>query len=370
METTSRSAGPRSTPTLGYVSVAPGDPLDGAGIRGQLEAIESACERLNLGLIDVARDYHGNGSEDADRPALGRLLDRIDSGEASCLIVSDLERLTRRTAQLETILERLEKGQVRLVALDVGLDSATEAGSRALGRGAEAPAAEPELPAPPAEPAPVRAFGYASAPAADSGQARRDLAEQRLAIERYGAARGIELVEVVRERELEDGKAVDRPGLSLLIERIAAGEASCLVVTELRRLTRSLTELGTIVQSLEGNDFRLVAVELDLDTADPGGQTTARTLASVAEMEPDRLSERTRKRLVTARAKRRSTAAASPNWEAIRKRIASMRADGMTLQAIADTLNREGVPAQHGGAKWRPSSVRTATGHEQPRRST
>ena len=369
MVTTTRSAGPRSTPTLGYASVAPGEPLDGAGIRGQLEAIQSACERLNLRLIDVARDHHGNGAKDADQPALVRLLDRIDSGEASCLIVSNLERLTRRTARLETILERLEKRQVRLVALDVGLDSATEAGRRALGRGAEAPAAEPESPVPAPEFAPLRAFGYASAPAADSGQARRDLAEQRLAIERYGAAHGIELIEVVRERELEDGDAHDRPGLSSLIERIAAGEASCLVVTELRRLSRSVTELGTIARSLEDNDFRLVAVELDLDTTDPGGQTTARALASVAEMEQDRLSERTRKRLVTARAKRRSTGPASPNWEAIRQRIVSMRADGMTLQAIADTLNREGVPAQPGGAKWRPSSVRTATGHEQTRRS-
>ena len=60
------------------------------------------------------------------------MLDRIDSGEASCLIVSDLECLTRRTAQLETILDRLERDKARLVALDVGLDSATEAGGLAV----------------------------------------------------------------------------------------------------------------------------------------------------------------------------------------------------------------------------------------------
>jgi hypothetical protein len=33
------------------------------------------------------------------------------------------------------------------------------------------------------------------------------------------------------------------------------------------------------------------------------------------------------------------------------QRIAQMRAQGMTLQAIADRLNEEGVPTVRGGAK-------------------
>ena len=46
-----------------------------------------------------------------------------------------------------------------------------------------------------------------------------------------------------------------------------------------------------------------------------------------------------------------------------------MRASGMTLQAIADTLNREGVPTIRGGALWRPSSVQAATGYKRPARN-
>ncbi len=368
-------------------------------------AIKSACERLNLRLLEVARDHQPGGGEDADQPGLVRVLDRIDSGEASCLIVSDIERLTPTTAQLETILDRLEKGQTRLVALDVGLDSATEAGSLAIGRGGEAPAPEapaeeppapeepeapgrepepeaaepepepePEPPPPPPEPEPapapagVRALGYATA-APDAEETTRELDQQRRAIERYCGSHGIEVVEIVREREPKDGKALDRAGLSFLIERIAAGDASCLVVTGLQRLSRSVAELGTIVQWLERNEVRLIAVELDLDTASPGGHTTARALASVAEMEHERLSDRTRKGLAAARAKRRSAGDAGPDWDAIRKRIANMRADGMTLRAIADMLNEEGVPTQRGGTRWRPSSVQTAAGYKRPSRS-
>ena len=52
----------------------------------------------------------------------------------------------------------------------------------------------------------------------------------------------------------------------------------------------------------------------------------------------------------------------------LQRRIATMRASGMTLQGIADTLNQEGVPTLRGGAKWRPSSVQAATGYKRPHR--
>jgi hypothetical protein len=54
---------------------------------------------------------------------------------------------------------------------------------------------------------------------------------------------------------------------------------------------------------------------------------------------------------------------------AVRERVAAMRAANMTLQAIADTLNAEGVPTMRGGARWRPSSVQTVLGYRRPTRS-
>jgi DNA invertase Pin-like site-specific DNA recombinase len=211
----------------------------------------------------------------------------------------------------------------------------------------------------------VLALGYASVPA--DGNVAQDLDEQKLAIERDAERLGFKLVEVVREREPKTGRALDRAGLSYLIGRIAAGDASCVVVSALDKLSRSVAELGTIVQWLERNGVRLIAVDIGLDTASPGGRTTALALASVAKWEHERVSERTRSGLAAARAKRR--AAAGPDWVKIRERIARMRADGMTLQAIADVLNAEGVPTQRGGAEWRPSSVQTAAGYKRRTRA-
>ena len=51
---------------------------------------------------------------------------------------------------------------------------------------------------------------------------------------------------------------------------------------------------------------------------------------------------------------------------ALKERIATMRTAGMTLQAIADVLNSEGVPTLRGGLKWRPSSVQSAAVYRRP----
>jgi DNA invertase Pin-like site-specific DNA recombinase len=355
----------------------------------QVLVIESACEELGLALVDVVREHHSDGS--SDRPGLSYALERLDAGEASCLVVSDLERLTREVSELARVVDRLERAHIRLVAIDMGLDTATPSGRLAVSpRQGAATAAEEkvdaEAPSPPIErrsaerrpseepaAAPVaeavRAVGYASVNR--EGKSTAELDAQKRAIDRCAKRLNLELIEVVREREPQKGKALDRAGLSYLIERIASGDASCLVVTGLDRLSRSVAELGTIVQWLERNGVRLVAVDLDLDTANPAGRATAHALASVAGWERERLSERTRKGLAAARSKRRASSGSSgaADWPAIRKRIAAMRADGMTLQAIADVLNKEGVPTPRGGAEWRPSSVQTAAGYRRRTRS-
>jgi DNA invertase Pin-like site-specific DNA recombinase len=355
--------------------------LNGPEVEEQVLVIESACEELGLALVDVVREHEPDGS--SGRPGLSYALERLDAGEASCLVVSDLERLTREVTELAGVVDRLERAHIRLVAIDMGLDTATPSGRLAVSpregapaaeqkeEGAEPVQAEPPPPArkPKAAPAgkAVRAVGYASN---GEGKSTAELDAQKRAIDRCAERLNLELVEVVREREPEKGKALDRAGLSYLIERIAAGDASCLVVTGLDRLSRSVAELGTIVQWLERNDVRLVAVDLELDTANPAGRATAHALASVAGWERERLSERTRKGLAAARSKRHASKGASAgDWPDIRKRIAAMRADGMTLQAIADVLNREGVPTPRGGTEWRPSSVQSAAGYRRRTRA-
>jgi Recombinase len=54
------------------------------------------------------------------------------------------------------------------------------------------------------------------------------------------------------------------------------------------------------------------------------------------------------------------------DYPELKERIGGMRADGMTLRAIAERLNADGVPTVRGGSKWRPSSVQAAAGYRRP----
>jgi DNA invertase Pin-like site-specific DNA recombinase len=204
-------------------------------------------------------------------------------------------------------------------------------------------------------------LGYAVVSAPDGSVENGELGEQAEEIAGECGRRGLELLELVREREPRNGKGLERPGLGYAFERISAGEARGLVVSELSRLSRSAAELGEILEWFTRSEARLVAVAQGLDTDERGGRVAARTLIEVSGWERERLSKRTQKGLQAARLNGRRAVADDPG---LRERIARMRAQGMTLQAIADRLNEEGVPTVRGGAKWRPSSVQTAAGYK------
>ena len=149
-------------------------------------------------------------------------------------------------------------------------------------------AEEPPGVAPAVAPAVVvtNALGYAMLPVG-SGDQQVDHEAAVQAIRRRAADLALDVVQIVHEPEIE-GKALDRPGFSALIERIAAGDAGCLIVGSLGQLSHSVSELGTIVNWLERNRIRLITVDLELDTASSGGRLTARALSSVASWQHDR----------------------------------------------------------------------------------
>jgi DNA invertase Pin-like site-specific DNA recombinase/peptidoglycan hydrolase-like protein with peptidoglycan-binding domain len=213
----------------------------------------------------------------------------------------------------------------------------------------------------------VRAVGYVSVPKANGGDAA-EMEGQADAIQRLCERRGWELLHVVRDVENGHAKGLDRPGLLYALERIAEDEASCLVVSELGRLSRNAADLGRIVEWCEERDARLVAIDMRLDTGSATGRLTARTLITVGEWEGQRIAEQTRKGLAAAKAQRVTTGRpAVEDRPDLKERIVAMRKEGMTLQAIADRLNEESVPTLRGGSEWRPSSVQAAAGYRRPK---
>ena len=175
-----------------------------------------------------------------------------------------------------------------------------------------------------------------------------------------------ELIEVVTDRE-NGVSSLERPGLSRALEQIADGQARGLVVSDLRRLSRSIVDLGALVEWFRDAHAALVALDLGIDTSTPTGHELAATLVKLSGWERERIARRARSGLaaVPTPAKPGGRAAVADR-PALLERINAMRAANMTLQAIADQLNAEGVPTMRGGQMWRPSSVQAALGYKRP----
>jgi DNA invertase Pin-like site-specific DNA recombinase len=221
------------------------------------------------------------------------------------------------------------------------------------------PAAAPVFEAP-EEPA-RRALGYVCVATSSNGQLR----DQSGAIEEACRERGLALASVVHDVDVAGSD--HRPALAWALEQLATQKAEVLVVSRLRDLSSNVANLAPLLRWFDSERRTLIALDLGLDTSTESGRLAAVAIVGVGGWEHDRISERTRRGLEAARSRGgpqgRTAVADIPE---LQERIARMRDEGMTLQAIADTLNAEGVPTLRGGAMWRPSSVQRATGYRRP----
>ena len=100
---------PDQTQVLGYVSVEQnGDPGTGA-MREQAQSIDSLCRRRGWHLVEVVRDVDAAGGGSLKRPGLMYAVERVAKGEASCIVVSELNRLSNSAADLSRVLESLAR---------------------------------------------------------------------------------------------------------------------------------------------------------------------------------------------------------------------------------------------------------------------
>lgn len=95
------------------------------------------------------------------------------------------------------------------------------------------------------------------------------------------------------------GSRRTRPELDRMLEQLREGDV--VTVTKYDRLARSLKDLLEIVEAIRerGAGFRSLAE--DIDTTTPAGRLVFHVFASIAQFERERISERTREGLASAR---------------------------------------------------------------------
>ncbi len=118
---------PRSA--LGYARVSTDEQArEGVSLEVQRQRIRAYAEAKDLPLSDILVD-EGRSGKDLKRPTLQDLLARCDRGEVAHVIVWKLDRLTRRTRHLLSLVEDLFLGKhIELHSVSESLDSSTPHG--------------------------------------------------------------------------------------------------------------------------------------------------------------------------------------------------------------------------------------------------
>lgn len=314
----------------------------------------------------------GQGPDESKAPQAASA-EETDGAESTTWVL--LAVLALALAAIGALLARVLKGGNRRT---IASATAERSAGRELGQSGYGTTDEPDAGAtatPTPGPAPQRsgavALGYASVLGPEPLDGPQ-LLDQMASIERACDQLGLELKDVVREVERADTTGPERSGIRYALQELTDGEASCLVVAELGRLSHSVPEIGQIVEALRQRQVRLVAVQDEMDTATAVGARAAEILVSLGTFDAQRGKPAEEGDAKPAPAKpppeRANGSGRLPRGDvlALKDRIQSMRANGMTLQAIADQLNSEKVPTLRGGTQWRPSGVQAAAGYRRP----
>lgn len=210
-------------------------------------------------------------------------------------------------------------------------------------------------------------ISYLRVSTAGQGRSGLGLDAQREAVQRFAAVEGFEII--AEYVETESGKGADaldrRPVLAAALAK--AKKAKCAVlVAKLDRLSRDVA----FISGLMASRVAFISAELGAD-ADP---FMLHLYAALAEKERALISERTKAALARVKASGRrlgnptnlSEAAALGRAVTIAKAdaqaanvlpiIAPLRAAGLSLRAIAATLNERHIRSARGG-EWSAQAV-------------
>lgn len=100
------------------------------------------------------------------------------------------------------------------------------------------------------------------------------------------------------------GSRMDRPGWDNLMEYLRPGDT--LIITELSRMTRSLTHLLETIQTLENKGIRLVSLQENIDTTTITGRCFLSIMGAIYQMERELRAERAAVGRAAAKARGRS----------------------------------------------------------------
>ena len=197
------------------------------------------------------------------------------------------------------------------------------------------------------------------------------LGNQKKKCQAYCISQDYQIVETI----VDDGKSAKdlyREGANKVLTMLENKEADTLVILKLDRLTRSVKDLGNILDHMQKFEWALVAVRDNLDTNTATGRLMLNLLTSVSQWEREITAERTAEALQHKRSKNEKTGGnrefgyevaerkedgkkvykESQHEQKVIQLIKELKSNGMSLQAIAKELKKRKVKTVSGKTTW------------------
>lgn len=193
------------------------------------------------------------------------------------------------------------------------------------------------------------------------------LDDQRARLLAYCEAQGWTVApEHVYSDEGISGKTDNRPAFKAMLEAAQRGDVRRIVAMKLDRLARNVRDFLATVDMLKAAGCDLVLVKESFDTGTPHGKFALTMFAAMAELEAATITERvmTGKRQKATEGGYNGSRAPlgydydgerfTPNEHAatVRRIFEEFTTGGRTLSAIAQDLNRDGIPTATGAQWW------------------
>ena len=179
-------------------------------------------------------------------------------------------------------------------------------------------------------------------------------------IRQYAALYDLALIDIIVDAGVS-AKTLKRPGLQQALDMLKSGKAEALLVVKLDRLTRSVKDLGELLERYF-TKYALMSVSDQVDTTTAAGELVLNILMSVAQWERKAIGERTKEALHHKKANGEKLGGdcpygyrvaegkliADPAEQTMLAAIRQCRTEGYTLREIAAELTRQGDTTRKG----------------------
>jgi DNA invertase Pin-like site-specific DNA recombinase len=173
---------------------------------------------------------------------------------------------------------------------------------------------------------------YARVSTTNHGQ---DVNLQTRELEQFATARGWHLVDSYLDIGISGSKD-KRPELDRLMADAHKRRFDVVIVWKFDRFARSVSHLLRALENFNALGIAFVSLSEQMDTTTPAGRMVFTVLGAVAELERSLIVERVRAGLRNARAKGKTLGRPRKTVDA--GRITALRAQGLSLRAIASEL--------------------------------